>query len=48
VDQLATKLPNLLSKNLVPLKAFNHLDFMYAIDADTLVYKPVIDTLEHL
>ena len=48
VDELSTKLPNLLGKFLVPLKAFNHLDYLWAIDADTLVYKTVIDNMESL
>jgi hypothetical protein len=48
VDQLASKLPNLLGKFLVPLPAFNHFDFLYAIDADTLVYNTVISQMDSL
>jgi len=45
VDQLASKLPNLVGKYLVPLREFNHIDYVWAIDADTLVYKPMISKL---
>jgi len=48
VDQLASKLPNLLGKFLVQLPEFNHLDFLWAIDADTLVYNQVISQMENL
>jgi len=48
VDQLASKLPNLLGKFLVPLPAFNHLDYLWAIDADTLVYNNVISQINSL
>lgn len=39
---LADRLPNLIGKFLVPLPEFNHLDFTYAIDADTLLYNKII------
>jgi hypothetical protein len=42
VHELASKLPNLIGKFLVPLPTFNHLDFLWAIDQDTLVYNLVI------
>jgi hypothetical protein len=48
VDQLASNLPNLLGKFLVPLPAFNHLDFMYAIDGYTLVYSKIISQMNSL
>jgi hypothetical protein len=48
VDQLASKLPNLLGKFLVSLPAFNHLDYLWAIDADTLVYNTVISQMDSL
>jgi lysosomal acid lipase/cholesteryl ester hydrolase len=48
VEQLASKLPNLLQQYLVPLSDFNHLDYLWAIDADTLVYKPIIEKMNSL
>jgi len=48
VDHLASQLPNLLGKFLVPLPAFNHLDYLWAIDADTLVYNTVISQMNSL
>jgi len=48
VEQLASKLPNLIGKFLVPLPAFNHLDYLWAIDADTLVYNTVISQMSSL
>jgi hypothetical protein len=48
VEELASKLPNLLGKFLVPLQAFNHLDFLYAIDQDKLVYNVILAQMESL
>jgi len=48
VDKLASKLPNLLGKFLVSLPAFNHLDYLWAIDADILVYNNVINQINTL
>jgi len=48
VEQLASKLPNLLQQYLVPLPEFNHLDYLWAINADTLVYKPIIEKMNSL
>jgi lysosomal acid lipase/cholesteryl ester hydrolase len=42
VDELAGKLGNLVGKFRVPDAKFNHLDFTYATDADTLLYNRVI------
>jgi hypothetical protein len=46
VDKLSEKLPNLLGKFQVPLKSFNHLDFLWAIDVESLVYDKVIGFIE--
>ena len=46
VDQLASKLPNLVGKFLVPLPLFNHLDFLWGTDADTLVYNKIISQMD--
>lgn len=48
VDILFTKLKNPLGKFLVPWPQFNHLDYMWAIDANTLVYQPIIAMLNRL
>jgi hypothetical protein len=48
VDQLASKLPNLLGKFLVPNPKFNHLDFLWAIDQRTLVYDLIIAQIQNL
>lgn len=46
VDELASKLPNLIGKFRVSDPKFNHLDFQWAIDADTLVYERVISLMD--
>jgi len=46
VSDIATKLPNLVQSVRVPHDGFNHLDFLYGKDVDTLLYsslKSVID-----
>jgi len=48
VELLASKLPNLLGKFLVPLPAFNHLDFLWAIDGDILVYDKILSQMDSL
>ena len=37
------QLPQLLDNYEVPLKEFNHVDFIWGIDADELVYKRIFD-----
>ena len=46
VIRLTTVLPNLVSDYLVPLDAFNHLDYLWGIDADTLLYDEILLNLE--
>lgn len=43
VDELASKLGNVVGKFRVPDAKFNHLDFTYATDADSLLYNRVIN-----
>nr|CAD7413228.1 unnamed protein product [Timema cristinae] len=45
VDELYSELPNVIGKFLVPLDQFNHIDYMWAIDAKTLVYDTVISIM---
>ncbi|KAI5703784.1 hypothetical protein M8J75_016203 [Diaphorina citri] len=45
VDVLSRKLPNVVGKYKVPLKRFNHLDFMWAIDVKKLLYDDVVRVL---
>nr|CAD7418550.1 unnamed protein product [Timema poppensis]CAD7418902.1 unnamed protein product [Timema poppensis]CAD7419384.1 unnamed protein product [Timema poppensis] len=45
VDALESELPNVIGKFLVPLDQFNHIDYLWAIDAKTLVYDTVISIM---
>jgi hypothetical protein len=46
VVRLTTKLPNLVSDYLVPFDMWNHLDYLWGIDADTLLYPEVLMNME--
>ncbi|XP_071643538.1 lipase 3-like [Temnothorax longispinosus] len=46
VLELGKRLPNVLLTEEVPLKFFNHLDFMWAINAKTLLYDRVLELLQ--
>lgn len=46
VDQLGKEISNLIGKFRVPMKEFNHLDFMWGIDAKTLIYNRVMNLIE--
>lgn len=39
-------MPNLAQKILVDFEQFNHLDFVYATDAPTLLYNNVIEIMQ--
>ncbi|XP_011296940.1 lipase 3 isoform X2 [Fopius arisanus] len=43
VEKLAEDLPNTEMVYKVPMEAFNHIDFMFAIDAPALLYQPTIE-----
>lgn len=46
VTNLYIHLANPIEHYVVPLKEFNHIDFLWAIDAPTLVYKKLLQLLE--
>lgn len=46
VQRLLANLPNVTEKYLVPHKNFNHIDFMWGIDAPTLIYKRLIARMQ--
>ena len=45
VKQLESQLPNIINVYKVPYSKFNHLDFIYAIDAKFLLYDKVVEIL---
>lgn len=45
VDVLNQHLPNVLTKRLVDFRKFNHLDFVWGIDARDLLYRYILDFL---
>ncbi|XP_025996194.1 lipase 3 [Solenopsis invicta] len=44
--ELSKHLPNVLLTEKVPYKFFNHLDFMWAIDAKSLVYDRMLELIQ--
>ncbi|CAH0663946.1 unnamed protein product [Spodoptera exigua] len=46
VANLYVKLVNPIEHYIVPLKEFNHIDFLWAVDAPTLVYTKLLELLE--
>lgn len=42
---LNDQLPNLVDSIQVPYPAWNHLDFLYGKDANTLLYKPIMKAM---
>ena len=46
VTRLTYQLPNLVKSYEVPYPGWNHLDFLYGIDAKTLVYEELFKNLE--
>lgn len=47
VQWLASQLPRLIASVRVPYDDWNHLDFMWAKDADSLLYNPIIDFIHN-
>ncbi|XP_026271989.1 lipase 3-like [Frankliniella occidentalis] len=48
VDRLARILPKLHEKHEVPLKQFNHVDFMWAKDVRSLVYQRLVRNMKEV
>ena len=48
VLRLTAQLPNLVESYEVPFNGWNHLDFVYGIDANTLVYPELFKNMEKL
>lgn len=46
VSNLYAQLPNPIQHYIVPLEEFNHIDFIWGIDAPTLVYSKLLQLLE--
>lgn len=44
--RLAPQLQNVKNTYRVPYPKFTHLDFIFGIDSDTLVYEPVMEFME--
>ncbi|XP_046430772.1 lipase 3-like isoform X1 [Neodiprion fabricii] len=45
VERLASELPNVELKHKVSLENFNHIDFLYGVDAPNVVYRHVVKYL---
>lgn len=45
VEELHQKLPNVIGKFLVPDPKFNHLDFIFAVDVQTLLYNRLFNVM---
>lgn len=48
VQRLAQELPNVVSNTLVAHETFNHVDFVWSINAPRLIYNPIISTMKQL
>ena len=48
VIKLTSRLPNLYASYDVPFAKWNHLDHLWGIDADTLVYAEVLKNMEQI
>jgi len=45
VANIAAKFPNLVDTVRVPHPSFNHLDFLWGKDADSLLYRPAMEVM---
>ena len=48
VVRLTSQLPNLVASYEVPFPQWSHLDFCWAIDADTLLYSEILKNMEEI
>lgn len=46
--KLASLLPNLVGVFKVPYKHFNHIDYLWGNDADSLLYKDILHLMSKL
>ena len=46
VQKMISMLPNVFASYDVPYKKWNHMDYLWGIDADTLVYAEVLKNME--
>ena len=44
--RLSTQLPNLFASYEVPFAKWNHLDYLYGMDADIFVYQELLENME--
>lgn len=47
VDQLTESLPNVVHKYLIEDEEFTHLDFMLAVDVNTLVHDEIVALMKN-
>lgn len=45
VKYLTSNLPDIVLNERIPLPSFNHIDFLWGLDADTLVYSKLVPLL---
>jgi len=45
VNYLANQLPNVVDMYMIPWPKFNHIDFLFAINAQSLVFDHVLELL---
>lgn len=48
VRKLKRQLKNVIGEYLIPFEKFNHLDYLWANDVDTLVYNKLIEEMDKL
>lgn len=46
IPEMTKKLPNLVKTYLVPHKYFNHIDFVWGINATNLVHREILKTMK--